>query len=107
MTANLIWFEWLNSKLTKMQNNLKDINGSYKIDELLTKKFMADNTQFSSIDELFEKWWFKIETEEDFKNIDQNTLDLFISKTTKFKSREDILWSAWEEFVSKKLFKGV
>lgn len=73
------------------------------LEELMTPKFMTENTHFETVEAMFESGGFKVESEEDFKAIPEHELDEFISKTTKFQSWQNILQAAGEEFIKNKL----
>ena len=93
-------------KLTSNAKNLKDQNQT-KFGDIVTKEFIQSNTNFESLDDLFEKAGFKVETEEDIEAVPQEELDNFIRENTKFKGFSDLQVEAVTEFARKQLFKGI
>jgi hypothetical protein len=89
-------------ELQKKLETLEKIK-SVPLGELMPPIFMTENTQFESVEGMFESGGFKADNEEDFKAIPDNELDEFISKNTKFQSWQDMLNSAGEEFIKNKL----
>ena len=95
----------LQCDLQRMQKNAKKLNGKQEVsfDKLFTKPFMVKYTRYSSIDALLEAGGFHARTNEEFDAIPEKELDAHIRKTTKFKSWEDMLGEATEQYVLKQL----
>jgi len=57
--------------LNKLQREIKRIPKKQEVtfDDLFSKYFMTKYTKFTSINEMVDKSPFKVESEEDFKNI--------------------------------------
>ena len=90
-------------KLEKMQDGVKDISKtkSIQITELLTDSFLAKNTKFNSFvefenSEIFSKY-------KTIEEIPDQEMDEFIKNNSKFDSWEDIIGTATEEYIAKKL----
>jgi hypothetical protein len=71
--------------------------------KIMNNDFMKKHTSFRTVEELFEKSEFKIETQEDFENLSEDKVDIFIKENTKFNSWEEILNEASCEYISKQL----
>jgi len=98
-------FDDFRKKLKQMQNATKDLEKgvSVSFDELFHEGFMRKYTNFTSIDEFFDKSPFEIQTEEDFDKIDINQFDEYIRNNTQFSSWEEMKGKAGTEWVAKKL----
>ncbi|MDV7604327.1 hypothetical protein R4610_06530 [Acinetobacter baumannii] len=97
------------SGLKKLTENAKKLDGEQQVSlgTLFNEGFLQANTDFKSIDDLFEKAGFKVETEEDFAAIPQEDIDAFVCENTKFESFTDMQQQAMTEYVRKQLFKGL
>lgn len=95
----------LQRDLRRMQENARKLNGKQKIpfDKLFTRAFMLKHSRYSSIDALLEAGGFSAKTNREFDAIPQKELDAHIAKVTKFKSWEDMLNKAMDEYVDKQL----
>lgn len=95
--VNLKGFDELKRKLDK----LKELEGKVSLTDILNSEFMSLNTKFQSAEEMFKKSGYKIETEEDFKNIPEKDLDTFIAQNTNFESWDKLLKAGMGEWISK------
>lgn len=97
------------SGLKNLTENAKKLEGEQQLSlgTLFNEGFLLANTNFESIDDLFEKAGFKVETEEDFAAIPQEDIDVFVRENTKFESFTDMQQQAMAEYVRKQLFKGL
>ena len=104
MSIKLNGLDNLQKQLKKMQKTAKELNGTHKVpfDKLFTKSFMTKYTKFSSINDFFKSGGFDVKSENDLKAIPDNEIDLHTSKTTKFKTWEDMLNKAVDQYISKK-----
>lgn len=95
----------LEKKINDLDKKQKENGGSVSIPftELFNDKFMIENTQFQTFDELFEKSGFKIESQEDFKNIPDDEWDIFIKENTKFDSWQEMYSEAGTKYVASQL----
>lgn len=90
----------------KLQKSIKRIEGEYGLtfDELFPPEFLQRNTRFSSLDEMFEKSGFIVNSRENFKKIPHDVWNKFISDNSKFDSWQDMLNAAVKEWVERQLF---
>ncbi|MCI1922607.1 hypothetical protein [Lentilactobacillus parabuchneri] len=82
--------------------NSQQMQGShnYELGDVLNDKFIAKNTNSSNLD----AWWDRGKFgKQALKEIDEKTLDSYVIKTTKFKSWQDMLDHASEEYVFNRL----
>lgn len=95
--------------LKKLLENAKGLDGEHQIQLglIFNEGFIQSHTQFSSIDDLFEKAGFKVESREDFDAIPQEEIDLFVKNNTNFENFNDMYKSAAKAYVTKQLLKGV
>ncbi|MBP1505794.1 hypothetical protein J8Z68_13270 [Acinetobacter nosocomialis] len=97
------------NNLKKLSENVKKLDGEQQVSlgTLFNEGFLQANTDFESIDDLFEKAGYNVENEEDFAAIPQEDIDAFIRENTKFESFTDMQQHAAAEYVRKQLFKGL
>jgi len=97
-------FDELSKKLKKASKELESIEEQkITFNELFSTAFMTTYTQFNSIDEMIEKSPFKVESEEDFKNIPDKEWDEYISAKTSFQSWKEMMSKASEEYLGKQV----
>ncbi|MGD6896117.1 hypothetical protein [Bacillus infantis] len=98
-------FNQLSNELKKLQQNAKELEGKQNIPlpELFPDSFMANNTRFSSIQEMFDKSPFKVESEEDFAAIPDAEWDKYVVENTNFSSWENMQEAGVKEWTAKKL----
>ena len=90
-------------KLTKELESFKKQEVSFN--ELFSPEFMTKYTQFRTINEMVEKSPFKVESEEDFKNIPDEEWDSYVKEKTSFQSWSEMMSKAGEEYLGKKVQK--
>jgi len=66
--------------------------------DLFTSEFLGEYTSFKTMDELFQKSGFTVETEEDFKEIPDKAWEDFIVKNSSFDSWKEMQIKAFEVF---------
>lgn len=95
----------LQRDLQRLQRNANRMGGKHQVsfDKLFTRSFMLKHTRYSSIDALLEAGGFHAKTNKEFEAIPQKELDAHIKKTTKFKSWNEMLGEATEEYALKQL----
>lgn len=95
----------LERELRNLQHNAQRMSGSQQVsfDKLFTRSFMLKYTRYSSIDALLEAGGFHAKTDEEFGAIPQKELDAHIKKTTKFRSWEEMLGEATDQYVLNQL----
>jgi hypothetical protein len=97
-------FEDALRKLRDLQRRAERLDGQQvPLAELFSDEFMLRNTEFSSIDELFEASGYKVETEEDFACIPDDEWDVFISERTRFVSWDEMKDAAALEWAKRRL----
>jgi len=98
--------------LGKIQNNLKrssdeieKLSGPQNVsfNDLFPREFMSKHTRFASIDEMVKKSPFKVESEEDFKNIPDEAWDVYVRENTPFNSWAEMISKAGEEYLGKQV----
>lgn len=98
--------------LDDLIHNLKRLEkkGEVSFGEMLTSKFMRRYTQCSTIDEflqkLTEETGHKAQTEEDFASVPTAERDAFVATHSRFRTWEDMLGKAGEEYVAGQLNLG-
>lgn len=98
-------FDDLNKRLNDMSNKANELNGTNQVElgQLLNDRFMQANTDFNSLDDMFEKSPFDVKTSDHFEAIPQEQLDEFISNHSKFSSWNTMLETASTTWVAKQL----
>lgn len=89
--------------IKNMERQIQNTDGKVQFDILFNEKFMKEYTDFTTINELFEKGGFKLESEEDLIQIDEKDLDEHIKNNTKFNSWEEMKQSAGALYIKKQL----
>ncbi|BAO04998.1 uncharacterized protein CBO05P1_279 [Clostridium botulinum B str. Osaka05] len=91
----------------EMEIKGKESNGKndVSLDALFNKSFMVKYTSFDNFDLFLKEGGFEVETSEDFENIPEEKLDVYIEKETKFKNWDEMLGQAGEEYIKKKMFE--
>jgi len=92
-------FDGLNRRLERLANNARKLEGTRQLSlsELLTPAFMQANTQFFSLDEMFQGSPFEVNSAQDFKTIPNDQWDNYIGATTKFSTWNEMLYGAVTE----------
>lgn len=99
----------LQKDLKQLERNARSIGQRRSIDlyKLLSNRFLRRHTKFSSLDQLFDESPLDVKTQKDLDTLNEQELDEFIRKSTKFRSWEDILDNALGEWAEAELSKGV
>ncbi|QXX72684.1 hypothetical protein FOF38_04845 [Enterococcus faecium] len=105
MSNNFSGFDDLTSHLNKMSKAAQELDGDNEIPmaDLLTNSFISKNTSCQSLDEFFEKSGFDVSSEEAFAAIPDEDMDRFVSQNSNFNTWTDMLGTATQEYVAKKL----
>lgn len=92
-------------KLDELSKNADNISGTnkYSFEEIFTNQFMSKNTNSSTIEGFFNESPFEIDSQKDFDELPETELDKYVSEKTIFSSWSDMLGSASEKFLAKKL----
>lgn len=64
---------------------------------------MKNNTNFEGIESFIENSPFKIESQDDFDNLDENELDRYVNEFTNFSSWEEMKKEAGALYTKRKL----
>lgn len=95
----------LQKQLKQMERGAKELEGTKEVpfSDLFTKSFMRKYTPFSTFDELLEAGGFHADTTEEFEAIPDAPFDAHIAATTRFKSWEEMIRAAQEQYITRKL----
>jgi hypothetical protein len=93
----------------KLTNEIEKISGPQNVsfNDLFPPSFMIKHTKYASIDEMVTKSQFKVENEEDFRNIPDEAWDVYVRENTPFKTWAEMMSKAGEEYVGKKVQKAI
>jgi len=91
--------------LNRLQREIKRIPKQQEVsfEKLFSESFMSRYTKFKSINEMVDKSPFKVENEEDFKNIPDLEWDKYVKENTSFHNWEEMLSKAGEEYLGKQV----
>jgi len=105
MGVQLKGFKELQNKLNDISKQAQRLKGKHNVSfgELFNDNFMIKNTNFSSLDKMFDAAGYEINSKEDFEKINEKELNSFIKVKTKFNSWEEMLRSASNEWIMNKL----
>lgn len=105
MKFEMSGFDELEKQLKKMEKGARELEQTEGVtfSVLFNESFMKKNTKFNSINDFFKASPFDAETDEDFDAIDENELDKYVESKTKFRSWEEMLNAAIEEYTIGKL----
>jgi hypothetical protein len=95
----------LMNRLEELKKSAEKLDGEHQLslNELFPDFFMLRYTDFSTIDEMFKKSGFAIETQNDFDNLSQDEWGEFISGHTQFENWQEMKQTATKEWTQKKL----
>lgn len=102
MKIKIDWLDELTSTLKETRNEINDADG-YSMEKILNPLFMSEYTQFSSIEEMFERSWYTIVQQDDLQKTADPKFTLFVKQTTEFNSWDDMVSAAWKEFIKQKI----
>lgn len=85
-TFEMSGFDEIERKLQQLADDAEAMAGEHSIPltELCPPAFMAEHTDFATIEEMFEASGFTVETSEDFAAIPDSEWDTFIASRTRF-----------------------
>lgn len=81
-------------KLNNLAGNLGIDLNNIKLDEIITDKFIKDNTTLDSVKSFIEKSGFDVSSILDFKNLPVDKIDAFVKSVSGFGSWQDLLAKA-------------
>lgn len=99
----------IQKNLNKLTNEIEKISGPHNVtlNDLFPHEFMSKHTRFASIDDMVKKSPFKVESEEDFKNIPDEAWDVYVRESTPFNTWAEMQSKAAEEYFGKKAQKAI
>ena len=85
-TFEMSGFDEIERELQQLADKAEAMDGEHSISltELCPPAFMAEHTDFATIEEMFEASGFTVETPEDFAAIPDAEWDVFIASRTRF-----------------------
>lgn len=94
--------------LEDLKQNVAEIEGENPVpfNEMFPDFFMMRNTNFSTIDEMFDKSGFIINKQGDFDDINVEKLDQFVNENTEFETWDEMKQAAGKEWILRKLRLG-
>lgn len=97
------------SQIEQLKKNLESIEGQGEVPftEIFNEEFLTKYSSFISLEDMFKKSGFKIDTVDDFKAIPDNEWESFIVDNTKFSSWKEMQKIAATEYFQKKLKQGL
>lgn len=98
-------FEDALRKLGDLQRRLEQLDGKHSVsfEELFPSEFMLRNTDFPSIDVMFEASGYQVESTEDLAAIPDAEWDNYIQGRTRFQSWEEMKGAAVQEWAIRRL----
>lgn len=92
-------------KLKNLERQVQSLDGIHNIPvtELFPPEFMRRHTDFDTFGEMVDASGFKIESQEDFRNIPDQEWDDFVAERTRFLNWKDMMGAAGKAWASKKL----
>ncbi|MEC5342143.1 hypothetical protein ABRZ24_05925 [Brenneria populi] len=96
------------SNIPQMTKNLEELENNplqVTLSESINSEFLAGCSNFTSLEDMFSKSGFKIETQEDFAAIPDDEWDNFIAANTTYENWHDLQVAAIEGVVSRHVHK--
>ncbi|KTD40787.1 hypothetical protein [Legionella parisiensis] len=84
-------------------SGLDDFTNNIPLSELFNEKFMIKHTSFNNINDFINASGYKIDKAEDLQNIPEKAWDKYIKQSTSFLSWEEMLKTASQLWLKKKL----
>lgn len=105
MSIHFSGFDDLEKQLQKMADGAEELSktDSIPLTELFTPSFMRKCSSFSSFDDFLSAGNFDADTQEAFEAIPEEPFNEYISSVTPFKTWDDMLQEATNQYISKKL----
>ena len=107
-TLEISGFDEIERNLQQLSDNVEAMTGEHSIPltELYPPAFMAEHTDFATIEEMFEASGFTMETPEDFAAIPDAEWDAFIATRTRFDDWGTMQMKAAAEWFSRGIGLG-
>lgn len=93
-------------QLSKKLEKISEIT-EVSFNDLFNDKFLSACSSFTSLDDMFEKSGFKVESPEDFKNIPDKDWERFIVTNTKYESWLQMQQDAGAKYFQQQLTQGL
>lgn len=92
-------------QLQDLENKVQSLSGQQAVplNELLDPEFLAACSTFSSVNDMFERSGFKVESQEDFAAIPDDDWEDFICTNTSYLSWQEMLVAAGAAWTKRKL----
>lgn len=105
MTLKINGLDDFSNRLDQLSENAQSVAGTheYSFKEVFSDEFMIEHTNFSTIDEFLLSSPEKISNAEELEKADESILDVFVSEQTKFDNWKDMMSSAAQILIMKKL----
>ena len=105
MGIKITGLDEVKKNLDNLSRKAKEVDGTHQvgISELMPDRFIQTHTGFNSVQEMYDKSGFKMESEKDLETIPDEEWDKYISDNTQFSNWQEMLDKAGELWVSKKL----
>src|SRR5690349_12442448 len=105
MKIKITGLDELQRELERLQHAADSISGtqSIPVTTLLSSEFMLLNTDFESVQAMFDASGFTINSQADFDAIPEEEWDSFIRQHTRFGSWSEMLAVAGEEYFGRRL----
>lgn len=103
----LTGFDELQRKLSTLENNAKELDGEHTLSakELFPTSFMQENTDVSSLQELFPG--YDVSSDDTFNRIPSSIIEQSVKEHTKFNSWSELKKDAAKAYVERKLFENI
>jgi hypothetical protein len=105
MSIKVRGLDQFRKRLEDLENKIQSSSGrqSVPLNDLLTPDFLATCSTFSSAAEMFERSGFKVDSQEDFAAIPDETWDDFIWSNTRYFNWRELLQAAGAAWAKTKL----
>jgi hypothetical protein len=105
MSMKISGLDDLQKQLATLRNNAERVSGTNEVPlaQLLNSEFLLLNTSFESVEDIFQRGGFTIQTQDDFERIPQDKLDALISAHSKFGSWAEMLQAAAQQHLAREL----
>ena len=108
MSIEIKGLDNLLQSLEELKRNAEEIDGENQVQfsEMFPDFFMMRNTNFSTINEMFDKSGFILNKQEDLDNIPAEKLDQFVKDNTEFETWDEMKQAAGKEWIQRKFGLG-
>ena len=98
-------FDKAKRRLEELRRKAEALDGTHHIPltELFPASFLTKNTQFDSLESMFQASGFLIESQEDFEKIPDDEWDSFIRSHSQFSNWGEMLGAASREWAGRRL----